>query len=224
MVLGVLGLAGTLASPAFADDFSGFRIAMNLNSDQLEGDFAFQGLGVDPINSNRFGYGLSGGWALNRYFAVELGYHGGTEFTNDVFPAFLPSISVPPPVTDPVTPDSAPFFKVRNNIKSIDTSAVGSLWIGEKFSIFGRLGMMAWKAETEYSYGDADAGFKTVDTVDDTDFAPFGGIGIQTILDRALLRVEYQYYDMGDLPVDTYYGTFDNTMTALSFSVVWTIR
>jgi OOP family OmpA-OmpF porin len=127
-------------------------------------------------------------------------------------------------VTNPVTPDSAPFFKVRNNIKSIDTSAVGSLWIGDKFSIFGRLGMMAWKAETEYSYGDADAGFKTVDTVDDTDFAPFGGIGIQTILDRALLRVEYQYYDMGDLPVDTYYGTFDNTMTALSFSVVWTIR
>jgi opacity protein-like surface antigen len=224
LVLGVLGLAGTLASPAFADDFSGFRLAMNMNSDQLEGDFAFQGIGVDPINNNRFGYGLSGGWALNRYFAVEVGYHGGSEFNSDVFPGFLPSISVLPPVTDPVTPDSPPFFTVRNNYKSIDASAVGSLWIGNKFSLFGRIGMQAWKGETSYSYGDADAGFKTVDTVDDTDFAPFGGLGIQTVLDRALIRVEYQYVDVGDLPVSTYFGTFDNTITSLSFSVVWTLR
>ena len=69
LVLGVLGLAGTVASPAFADDFSGFRFGTHLNQDQLEGDFAFQGRGVQPVNENRFGYGLFGGWALNRYFA-----------------------------------------------------------------------------------------------------------------------------------------------------------
>ncbi len=222
LVLGVVGLAGTLASPTFADDFSGFRMAMNLNSDQLEGDFAFQGLGVEPVNANRFGYGLSGGWALNRYFAVEVGYHGGGEF-NAEGTNFLAAVNVPP--TDPEdTVDDSPFFKIRNNVQSIDASAVGSLWITNKFSLFGRVGMMAWKTETSYSYGDPDNGLKIYDTVDDTDFAPFGGIGIQTVLDRALLRVEYQYVDVGDLPVDTYYGQFDNTITSLSFSVVWIIR
>jgi len=224
LVLGVVGLAGTLASPAFADDFSGFRLAMNMNSDQLEGDFAFAGLGVQEVNTNRFGYGLTAGWGLNRYFAIEAGYHGGTEFSTNS-PSFAATIpSVPPPVTTPPTPDTPPFFKIRNNVKSIDASAVGSVWIGNKFSFFGRLGVQAWKAETSYSFGDPDGGTKTVDAIDDTGFAPFGGLGVQTVLDRALLRVEYTYADYGDLPVGSYFGQFDNIVTGLSFSVVWTIR
>jgi hypothetical protein len=44
MVLGVLGLAGTLASPAFADEFSGFRLGMNMSSDSLESDLFFNPL------------------------------------------------------------------------------------------------------------------------------------------------------------------------------------
>ena len=223
LVLGVLGLAGTLASPAFAaDDFSGFRLAMNMNSDQLEGDFAFQGLGVQEIIEQRFGYGLSAGWALNRYLAFEAGYHHGSEYNTDAV-NFLPMIPNVLP-TPPDDFDDAPFFKIRNTVRSIDASAVGSVWIGNKFSFFGRLGVMAWKAETTYSYGDADALFKTVDAVDDTGFAPMAGLGMQTVLDRALLRVEYQYVDYGDLPVASYFGQFDNTGSALSFSVVWTIR
>ena len=75
MVLGVLGLAGTLASPAFADDFTGFRLGMNMSSDTLASDLFFEpALEEQHINESRFGYGLFGGWALNRYFAVEAGY------------------------------------------------------------------------------------------------------------------------------------------------------
>jgi hypothetical protein len=224
MVLVVIGLAGTFASPAFAeDDFRGFRLGMNLNSDQLEGDFAFQGLGVQPVNNNRFGYGLFGGWGFNRYFAVEGGLHLGGKFNTDarLFVGSVPN--VPPSGGD--TFDDAPYFKVSNSLRSIDASVVGSFWIGDKFSFFGRLGGMGWKAETRYAYGDVDgAGVKTFDEIGDNGFAPMGGLGVQTVLDRALMRFEYQYVDLGDLPVGTYFGQFENTMESFSFSIVWTIR
>ncbi len=217
MVLVVIGLAGTLASPAFAeDDFSGFRLGMNLNSDQLEGDFAFQGLGVQPVNNNRFGYGMFAGWGFNKYFAVESGLHLGGKF-NSAAPLFVGSVpSVPP---DP----PFPYFKISNKVSSIDTSVVGSLWIGDKFSFFGRLGGMYWDAETRYAYGDPDDS-KTFDEVSDTGFAPMGGVGVQTVLDRALVRFEYQYVDLGDLPVASYFGQFDNVMESMSFSIVWTLN
>jgi opacity protein-like surface antigen len=221
LVLGVLGLAGTLASPAFADDFTGFRLGINLNEDQLEGDFAFQGLGVQEINNNRFGYGLFGGWAMNRYLAFEGGLHLG-ESVNSEGVNYLTAVNVAPVLPDTV--DDVPFFRIRNDIKSVDASVVGSVWIGNKFSLFGRLGGMYWKTETSYSYGDADDGIKFVDSIDDTGFAPLGGLGIQTVLDRALMRIEYQYVDLGDLPTGTYFGQFDNTMQTISFSIVWTIR
>jgi hypothetical protein len=217
MVLVAIGLAGTLASPAFAeDDFSGFRLGMNMNSDQLEGDFAFQGLGVQPVNNNRMGYGLFAGWGFNRYFALEGGIHLGESFnTNaDVFLPSVPSVAPNPP---------GPYFKVRNNVRSLDVSAVGSVWIGDKISFFGRLGGMYWDAQTRYAYGDPD-GLKTYDEISDTGFAPLGAVGMQTVLDRALVRVEYQYVDLGDLPVGTYFGQFENTMESLSFSVVWFIQ
>jgi len=227
VVLAVIGLAGTLASPAFAaDNFSGFRLAMNLNSDQLEGDFAIQGLGVQPVNAQRFGYGLSAGWGLNRYFAIEGGLHLGSEYSTDarLYVPQLPDVPNNANATPPDTINDSPFFKIRNNMKSVDVSAVGSIWIGDKFSFFGRLGGVYWKAETSFSTGDPDDGIKFVDEIDDTGFAPMGGIGVQTVLDHALLRAEYQYIDYGDLTSGSYFGQFDNTGSAVSFSIVWTIR
>src|SRR5689334_12344499 len=86
LVLGVLGLAGTLASPAFADEFSGFRMGMNLSSDTLESDLFFNPVGgTESLRNNRFGYGLFGGWALNRYLAFETGLRGGSEFNDAPF-------------------------------------------------------------------------------------------------------------------------------------------
>src|SRR5688572_23532394 len=217
LVLVAIGLAGTLASPAFAeDDFSGFRLGMNVNSDQLEGDFAFQGLGIQPVNNNRMGYGLFAGWGFNRYFALEGGIHLGESFNKDA-DLYLPSVPNVPP-TPPDSFDDPPYFKIRNNIKSLDVSAVGSVWIGDKISFFGRLGGMYWDAQTRYAYGDPDD-VKIYDEISDTGFAPMGAVGMQTVLDRALVRVEYQYVDLGDVTTGTYFGQFDSVMESLSFSI-----
>src|SRR5262245_45729917 len=85
MVFGVLTLAGSLASPAFADEFSGFRMGVSFGQDKLDGLFSHSL--VNPPSqtttagdSDRMGYSLFGGWALNKYLAAEVGYHDGTEF------------------------------------------------------------------------------------------------------------------------------------------------
>src|SRR5262245_13771589 len=86
LVLGVMGLAGSLASPAFADEFSGFRLGMNMGSDKLESDFFFDPfVDTDEVNTNRFAYGLMAGWALNRYLAFEGALRGGSEFNTRPF-------------------------------------------------------------------------------------------------------------------------------------------
>jgi len=222
MVLGVLALAGTLASPAFADEFSGVRLGMMFNSDKLQGDFNFAPLAdTTRVNAQRFGYSFFGGWALNRYLAFEGGIHSGASYNQDVFPAYAALFSVAPPLTDPVTPNSSAVFNVHNDVKSLEASVVGSVWIGKKFSVFGRLGAMGWKAETSIGVGDPDGPPKITESAHDTGFAPLGGIGVQTQLDGALLRLEYQYADLGDLTSSFNFSMTDNVYSALSLSIVW---
>ena len=222
MVLGVLALAGTLASPAFADEFSGVRLGMTFSSDKLEGDFSFAPIGeTTRFNATRFGYGLFGGWALNRYLAFEGGFHSGNDFNQDVFPAYAALFSAPPPLTDPETPDSAPSFNVHNNLKSLQASVVGSFWIGNKFSVFGRAGGMYWKAETQIGVGDPDGPPKITESAHDTGFAPLVGVGLQTQLDGALPRLEYQYADLDELNNSFNFAEDDNVYSSLTLSVVW---
>jgi opacity protein-like surface antigen len=216
LVLGVLGLSGTLASPAFADEFSGFRLAMNLSSDTLESDLTLNTLAVtESMRNNRFGYGLSGGWALNRYLAFEAGLHSGGEFNNNPFAAYW---------ENPLGVDDV---SSHTDVKGLDASAVGSVWIGNKFSLFGRVGMYAWKAEQTVSMfsaaTDTTPAVKQTVSVDDNGFGVLYGAGIQTVLDGALVRLEYTFTELDDLIAPNAYGLRDNKMNSLSFSIVWTL-
>jgi len=217
MVLGVLGLAGTLASPAFADEFSGFRLGMNLSSDTLESDLFFNPVGTtEALRNNRFGYGLSGGWALNKYLAFEAGLRGGQEFNAKPFFNFWET---------PLDVDSV---SSHTDIKGLDATAVGSVWIGNKFSLFGRLGMFAWKAEETMSiFRGAENGnpaTKQTVSVDDTGFSVLYGLGIQTQLDGALVRLEYQFTEIDDLAAPNAFNLHDNKMNSLNFSIVWVLQ
>jgi hypothetical protein len=226
MVLGVMALAGTLASPAFAaDEFTGFRLQLTLGDEQLEGNFTYDPVGTDSLNTHRFGYGFGGGWALNRYLAVEANLRGGTSFNSDVFPLEVATILEVPPA-DPAQANSPAFFKARNDVEGIEASAVGSLWIGKKFSVFGRAGFYAWRAETSYSWGDLDAPPPNnfVDAADDSGFAPLFGVGLQTVLDGALVRFEYQRTDVDDLTNGLDFSQNDNIISSVNFSIVWTLQ
>ncbi len=222
LVLGLLGIAGTLASPAFADEFTGFRLNLNMSSDTLKSTLFLNGApppSTDDMDQGRFGYGLSGGWALNRYFAVEAGLRGGGTVNGDPFPELLPSSSY--------------FIKSRTDIKGIDLTAVGTWWIGRKFGVFGRAGMFAWKVEQTVSIGNylIDNPDPTPDTpaskanatADDNGFDLIYGVGIQSVLDGALIRVEYQQTSFGDIGLQNAFNLRDNKMNSLMFSIVWTL-
>jgi len=211
LVLGVLGLAGSLASPAHADEFTGFRLGMNMGSDKLESNFFFEPfLDEDDINTNRFAYGLMAGWGLNRYLAFEGALRGGSDFNSKPFAGEFV--------------DPADYIASHTDVKGAEISAVGSLWIGKKFSFFGRLGMFAWKAEESVSVGNFSAGTKVTASTDDTGFDPLWGVGIQTVLDRALIRVEYKQTEIGDLGLAGGFNLHDSTISQLDFSVVWVIH
>ena len=224
MVLGVLGLAGTLASPSFADDFSGFRLQLNLSSDAIHGDFTVAGVPdtVQKISASRFGYGFGAGWGLNRWFAVEGTLLGGADMNENAF-------------TDVLDPNT--YFISRTDTKGAEVSGVGSLWIGHKFAFFGRLGFTAWQATERVEAGFYDdPTSKSSLSVKDSGFDPVYGLGIQTVLDRALIRLEYKvssigdlvYIDHGDPAVTTddteVFGLRKSTIASINLSFVWPLR
>jgi len=223
MVLGVLSLAGTLASPAFADEFTGFRLAMNMGTDKLESDFDLTLVDdTDSINTDRFSYGISGGWALNKWVAAEVGFQSGGNFSQSTFAADLV--------------DPQDFIESRTRLKGFEASVVGSLWISRNFGLFGRAGMFLWKAEETVSVGNHDFPEDTVRaSIDDTGFDPLFGVGIQTQLDGALIRLEYKMTEFGDLKFVDDNGTpapaddtevlnlRNNKVSSLNFSIVWTL-
>jgi len=230
MVLGALTLAGTLASPAFADEFTGFRMGLVLSQDKLDGFYSHSIVNPSPTtaksDADQFGYELFGGWALNKYLAAEVGFHTGTHFNRtDLFPAFVDTID-----TDPDS-EGTEYYVMRQNTKSLNASVVGSWWINSHVSLYGRAGFMAWQSKLYYAWGDVEPSttvpptrpFKNKDHARDEGFAPLFGVGFQTQLDHALVRFEYQYADVGDLVFGSNFSSTDNTYSSLQFSIVWTL-
>ncbi len=90
----------------------------------------------------------------------------------------------------------------------------------------GAPGIYYWKGQTTFSE-DLDT---TIDipppfreTFEDDGADPIFGIGVQTQLDGALVRLEYQQVATGDLTA-TNLDMFDNKFEALNLSVVWILR
>jgi hypothetical protein len=221
MVIGAMALAATLGSPAFADEYSGFRLGVGLSQDTFESDVSFLGY-FDDVDTSRAGYSVFGGWALNKWFAVEGGFKGGGTF-NQVLESngFFPNSRM----------------RVRQEMKAAEATVVGSWWVTDKFSIFGRAGLYAWKGEVQFSE-DPDLSFPApcdcavrppnpvfVDRFDDDGFEPILGFGVQTSLDGALVRLEYQMGeldDFGDASSDP--SMLDQKLNSLQFSIVWILN
>jgi hypothetical protein len=232
MVLGFVTLAASLASPAFADEFTGFRMGLLMSSDKLDGFYSHSIVAPSAItqksDADRFGYSLFGGWALNKWLAVEAGYNSGSVFGKEMFPEFVAAID---PATCACETDGSEFYTLKQSLKSTQATVVGSWWITDKFSLFGRAGLMAWRGRVSYAYGDNEPpvttpltpGFKFTGHASDDGFAPLFGVGVQTQLDHALVRLEYFQADIGDIAFGPNFSSTDNTYSSLAFSIVWTL-
>ncbi len=197
-------------------------MTMNLGEDDLKSTLFLNAApppSTDVVKADRFGYGLGLGWALNRYLAFEANLHGGTTFNEDVFNSLLPSSSY--------------YIKSRTDVKGIDLTAVGTWWITKKIGLFGRAGMVAWKVKESMTVGNylIDNPDPTPDTpassvlrsASDNGFDVIYGGGLQTVLDGALIRIEYTQTEFGDIGVQNSFNLRDNKMNSLMFSIVWTL-
>jgi OOP family OmpA-OmpF porin len=131
-MLVVAALAGTLSSPAFAEDsgwYLGFNVGQSrakIDDSRIADDLLIDGLTTTSIgDENRhFAFKTFGGYEFNRYFALESGYFdlGRFGFRADTLPA------------------GSLYGDIK--IQGANFDLVGSVPIGDKFSLFARGGVI----------------------------------------------------------------------------------
>ena len=181
------GLAVTLNPTAFADD-AGWYIGVNagqartkIDDARIAGGLLGNGFTVTSISNDEhhFGFKAFGGYEFNRYFSLEGGYFDLGQFG--------------------FTANTTPPGSLRGNIKikGGNFDLVGSVPIGDKFSLFARAGL---------NYADAKDTFTGSGAVTVVDRSPHKsaanykfGFGAQYDFTRSLgMRVEGERYRIND--------------------------
>ncbi len=124
-------------SPLTAAADSGFFVSGAIGSAKLDEDF-----GDFAVDTSSTSFRLTAGWRFNDYFALEGGYHSFGKFE------------------DQVDDDGVP-VNVSLKADGFTLGAIGSIPLGEQFSLFGRAGAFFWD-------GDADINNVTQATPEDT--------------------------------------------------------
>jgi OOP family OmpA-OmpF porin len=134
-------LAVTLSATAFADD-AGWYVGFNAGQSRATIDDARitsgllgEGLTTTSISddNSHFGFKVFGGYEFNRYFALEGGYFNLGQFG--------------------FTADTIPAGSLRGDIKlqGANIDLVGSVPLGDKFSLFARAGLNYAEAKDSFS-------------------------------------------------------------------------
>ena len=173
------------SAPAFAADDSGFYIGAGFGETAVEvNDIYDLGLKFDDSGTT---WKILGGYKFMKYFAAELEYI-------DVGDA-----------EDSWREEDGPYFAEADatiGLSGFNASAVGILPLGEKFSVFGKLGFIMWDADFELE-GDTNLPeFEGVDlsdkgTDDGTDISWGIGAGFD-FTDNFGVRLEYQSFEIED--------------------------
>src|ERR1700721_734258 len=180
-------LALTLSPSAFADDagwYTGFNAGQSrakIDDARIADGLLGEGLPTPSItNATRpFGFKAVGGYEFNRYFALEGGYFNLGKFG--------------------FTADTSPAGSLRGDIKlqGANFDAVGSVPLGDKFSLFARAGV---------NYADAKDSFAGTGLVAVTDPSPRKwaanykfGFGAEYDFTRLIgMRLEAERYRIDD--------------------------
>lgn len=156
---------------------------------------------IDPAISSSFdeddtGFRAFGGWQFSNIFAAEVGYLDGGSASGTIGDL----------VADGVEAD------LDIDVSGIDLSLVGTLPIGETFFAFGRVGLISWDADLDAVITTDDGeGGTTTETLSSSDSGedPMYGAGFGMNLgDNASARVEYTFYDIGDVDSDFLSASF----------------
>jgi OOP family OmpA-OmpF porin len=151
---------------------SGFYIGGNLGNADLNEDF--DGLNID---TNSTSFGMVGGWRFNDYFSLEGGYHDFGNFEQNVdIDGVSTSVSL-----------SAAGFTL---------GGTGSVLLGNKFSLHGRVGWFFWA-------GDAEVNNVSQATPEDRNL--YFGSGVSyAVTDRFKVTGDWNRYDLDGVNSDVF--------------------
>lgn len=179
-LIATAALATLVASPAFAQSYQynpneGPYVGAGLGYTKLDNDsldwLADAGASTDDSDT---GYKLFVGYQFNPNFAIEAGYVDFGDFSAS---ASVPGYSA----------------KAEISAEGFTAALVGKLPIQNGFSVFGKLGMIAW--DGDYKESDSD-GWSYSESSDGSD--PYYGIGAEYEVERILMRAEFERYDISD--------------------------
>jgi OOP family OmpA-OmpF porin len=187
MAAGAAALVLTMSPSVFADDagwYTGFNAGQSrakIDDTRIADGLLDDGFTTTSISNDdlHFGFKAFGGYAFNRYFALESGYFNLGKFG--------------------FTADTSPAGSLRGNIKlqGANFDAVGSVPLGDKFSLFARAGV---------TYADAKDSFAGTGSVAVIDPSPGRwaanykfGFGAEYDFTRFIgMRIEAERYRIDD--------------------------
>lgn len=151
------------AAYAQAQDAKHFRFGIGAGKATIEVD-------EFDLEGSATAWEAFGGYELNQYLALEVGYIDGGSADDTILGA-----------------------TVRADTTAIVGSVLGSLPIGETFSVYGRTGYMKWDSEQAVVLDGVTIATSDVDGSD-----PFFGAGVAALVDNSLVRLEYRIADLDD--------------------------
>jgi OmpA-OmpF porin, OOP family len=173
IALGMVAALALTGTAAAAD--SGFYVGAGLGGTQFKVDDA-------DFKEDYLGGKLFAGFAFNRYFAAELSYFDGE--------------GVEQRVVDPFE-DST----LEIDTRGVALSAVGSVPLGERVALFGKVGYAFYHTSIDLrgTDGGDDIGFS--DSDDDSDLTFGAGVKVN-VTDRFSLQGEYEHLSLDGVADD----------------------
>ncbi|WP_162899994.1 outer membrane beta-barrel protein [Halomonas sp. JS92-SW72] len=178
-LIATAALTTLVAAPAFAQSYpgvpdEGFYLGTAIGQSKFKNS-DFRG----TVNTDRkdTAFKLFAGYQFNPNFAVEASYVDFGDFTiTDVY-------------------NNAP-DNFKYSVDGFGFALIGRLPIDAGFSVFGKLGMIAWDGDLKNDYTEGGQRVSASVGLDGTD--PFYGIGAEYVVNQVMMRLEFERYDMSD--------------------------
>ena len=182
-LIATAALATLVATPAFAQSYpgvpdEGFYLGTAIGQATFKND-DFRNLAETDRKDTAFK--LFAGYQFNPNFAVEASYLDFGDFTaTDVYNG---------------EPDNFDY-----SVDGFGFALVGRLPIDAGFSVFGKLGLIAWDGDLKNDY--VEDGQRVSDSFGTDGTDPFYGVGVEYVVNQVMVRAEFERYDMSDLDSD----------------------
>lgn len=187
-LIATAALATLVATPALAQSYpgvpdEGFYLGTALGQAKLKNDTLdwLDDIGASTDDKDT-AFKLFAGYQFNPNFAVEASYADFGDFTASGM------------LTDGFNIASG---NVDGSIDGFGFALVGRLPIDAGFSVFGKLGLIAWDGKVSgVVRGNGEVIFDARDSYDDVD--PFYGVGAEYVVNQVMVRLEFERYDLND--------------------------